>query len=217
MRIIAGQFRGRTLEAPPGISTRPTGDRVREALFSMLASRVGSFDGLRVADLYAGSGALGLEALSRGAAHATFVETDRGAFEAVSIDPVSRTVRVVLAPAGEFTASALLRIEQPAAVKGAGMYRAVRQFNSERGGLVIPLGTTATTVELTAEEVKTSLRKARLSVIEERALRMRHGASVEKDAPLARAAVAVVISTLCPLRRICSCAAAKSAWATSGG
>ena len=83
MRIIAGQFRGRTLEAPPGISTRPTGDRVREALFSMLASRIGSFEGLRVADLYAGSGALGLEALSRGAAHATFVETDASAQAAI--------------------------------------------------------------------------------------------------------------------------------------
>jgi 16S rRNA (guanine966-N2)-methyltransferase len=76
MRIIAGQFRGRTLQAPPGLATRPTADRVREALFSMLTSRVGSFAGLRVADLYAGTGALGLEAISRGAAHATFVETD---------------------------------------------------------------------------------------------------------------------------------------------
>lgn len=74
MRIIAGQFRGRPLDAPAGDSTRPTADRVREALFSMLASRLGSFEGLRVADLYAGSGALGFEALSRGAAHATFVE-----------------------------------------------------------------------------------------------------------------------------------------------
>jgi 16S rRNA (guanine966-N2)-methyltransferase len=76
VRIIAGQFRGRPLDAPPGLDTRPTGDRVREALFSMLASRLGSFEGLRVADLYAGSGALGLEALSRGAEHATFVEKD---------------------------------------------------------------------------------------------------------------------------------------------
>ena len=76
MRIIAGQFRGRPLQAPPGLATRPTADRVREALFSMLASRVGSFEDLRVADLYAGSGALGLEALSRGAGQATFVETD---------------------------------------------------------------------------------------------------------------------------------------------
>lgn len=79
MRIIAGQWRGRVIEAPPGQSTRPTADRVRETLFSMLASRLGSFEDLRVADLYAGSGALGLEALSRGAASVTFVEIDRTA------------------------------------------------------------------------------------------------------------------------------------------
>lgn len=83
MRIIAGQFRGRPLQAPPGLATCPTADRVREALYSMLASRVGSFEDLRVADLYAGSGALGLEALSRGAAHATFVETDARAQAAI--------------------------------------------------------------------------------------------------------------------------------------
>ena len=76
MRIIAGQWRGRPIDAPPGSSTRPTGDRVRETLFSMLVSRLGSFEDLRVADLFAGSGALGFEALSRGAAHATFVEND---------------------------------------------------------------------------------------------------------------------------------------------
>ena len=75
MRIISGAWRGRTLEAPPGLATRPTADRVREALFSMLVSRLGSFEDLRVADLFAGSGALGFEAVSRGAAHATFVES----------------------------------------------------------------------------------------------------------------------------------------------
>lgn len=83
MRIVAGRFRGRGLQAPPGDSTRPTADRVREALFSMLASRLGSFDGLRVADLFAGSGAFGFEALSRGAAHATFVEADPAAAAAI--------------------------------------------------------------------------------------------------------------------------------------
>jgi 16S rRNA (guanine966-N2)-methyltransferase len=76
VRIIAGAWRGRAIEAPPGQGTRPTADRVRETLFSMLASRLGSFEELRVADLFAGSGALGLEALSRGAASATFVESD---------------------------------------------------------------------------------------------------------------------------------------------
>ena len=83
MRIVAGQWRGRTLEAPPGTATRPTADRVRETLFSMLASRLGTFDGLRVADLFAGSGALGLEALSRGAANATFVEQNAAAIAAI--------------------------------------------------------------------------------------------------------------------------------------
>jgi 16S rRNA (guanine966-N2)-methyltransferase len=79
MRIIAGEWRGRPIEAPPGRATRPTADRVRETLFSMLASRLGTFDGLGVADLFAGSGALGLEALSRGAERATFVESDPAA------------------------------------------------------------------------------------------------------------------------------------------
>ena len=76
MRIIAGKWRGRTLEAPPSLATRPTGNRVREALFSMLSSRLGSFEDLRVADLFAGSGALGFEAFSRGAASVVFVEHD---------------------------------------------------------------------------------------------------------------------------------------------
>ena len=84
MRIIAGEWRGRRLVAPDGRLTRPTADRTRETLFSMLASRLGSFEGLRVADLYAGSGALGLEALSRGASHATFVEIDRAALKAIA-------------------------------------------------------------------------------------------------------------------------------------
>jgi 16S rRNA (guanine966-N2)-methyltransferase len=83
MRVIAGQWRGRPLVAPKGDATRPTADRTREALFSMLASRLGSFDGLAVADLFAGSGALGIEALSRGAATCLFVEHDRAALDAL--------------------------------------------------------------------------------------------------------------------------------------
>jgi len=66
------------------LQTRPTADRTRETLFSMLVSRIGSFEGLRVADLYAGSGALALEALSRGAAHAVLVENDRAALTAIA-------------------------------------------------------------------------------------------------------------------------------------
>lgn len=83
MRIIAGAWRGRRIEPPAGASTRPTADRVRETLFSMLVSRIGSFEDLSVADLFAGSGALGLEALSRGAAQATFVDRDSKAVAAI--------------------------------------------------------------------------------------------------------------------------------------
>ncbi len=83
MRIIAGEWRGRKLTAPQGEATRPTADRTREALFSMLVSRLGSFEGLSAADLFAGSGALGLEALSRGAAACLFVEQDAAAIRAL--------------------------------------------------------------------------------------------------------------------------------------
>ncbi|MBT2187128.1 16S rRNA (guanine(966)-N(2))-methyltransferase RsmD [Sphingobium nicotianae] len=83
MRIIAGQWRGRQLVAPAGDATRPTADRTRETLFSMLVSRLGSFEDLRVGDFFAGSGALGLEALSRGAASCLFVERDRAAIAAI--------------------------------------------------------------------------------------------------------------------------------------
>lgn len=79
MRIVAGSFKGRRLHAPAGASTRPTADRVREALFSIL----GTLDGERVLDLFAGSGALGIEALSRGAAEAIFVDSDSRAVAAI--------------------------------------------------------------------------------------------------------------------------------------
>lgn len=76
MRIIAGKFRGKQLNSPSDESIRPTGDRVRESMFSILTSRFGPvFDGIRVLDLFAGTGALGFEALSRGASHVTFVDT----------------------------------------------------------------------------------------------------------------------------------------------
>lgn len=75
MRIVAGRWRGQPLRQPPGDITRPTTDRVREALFSAIESRM-DLAGARVLDAFAGSGALGLEALSRGAAHATFCEVN---------------------------------------------------------------------------------------------------------------------------------------------
>jgi len=87
MRVIAGRYGGRRLAAPPGSSTRPTSDRVREALFSILGVRLG---GARVLDLFAGSGALGIEALSRGAESAVFVDAApaaiRANLEALDID-----------------------------------------------------------------------------------------------------------------------------------
>lgn len=83
MRIIAGNWRGRKIIAPKGDVTRPTADRTRERLFSMMVSRLGDFADLRILDLFSGSGALGLEALSRGGAHCTFVEQDRDAIAAL--------------------------------------------------------------------------------------------------------------------------------------
>lgn len=90
MRIIAGEHRGRVLKAPKGDGTRPTTDRVRESLMSMLASARGGFEGAVVLDAFAGSGGLGIEALSRGAAAAVFCEQGR---EAASV--IERNLRTV--------------------------------------------------------------------------------------------------------------------------
>lgn len=101
MRIVGGLYRSRELVAPRGQKTRPTSDRVREALFSMLTSQQ-DFAGLRVLDLFAGTGALGLEALSRGAQSAVFVEQDRAALRALSHNVgalgVEAQVRVLALP-----------------------------------------------------------------------------------------------------------------------
>lgn len=83
-RIIGGAAGGRRIAVPAGTGTRPTGDRAREAMFSSLEAEFGSFHGLAVLDLYAGSGAIGLEALSRGAARVVLVESDRTAAEVVA-------------------------------------------------------------------------------------------------------------------------------------
>lgn len=88
MRVVAGSAKGRKLVAPAGRDTRPTSDRVREAVFSMLMS-LDAVDGGTVADLFAGSGALGVEALSRGAAHVTFVEHDAAALRAIETNLAS--------------------------------------------------------------------------------------------------------------------------------
>ena len=94
MRIVAGSRKGHRIDAPKGVITRPTGDRVREALFSI----VGPVEGARVLDVFAGSGALGLEALSRGASSAVFVERDREACRVISrnLEKLRLTGAVVL-------------------------------------------------------------------------------------------------------------------------
>ncbi|TCO44312.1 16S rRNA (guanine966-N2)-methyltransferase [Kribbella antiqua] len=113
-RIIGGAAGGRRIAVPPGSGTRPTADRVREALFSSLESEFGSFHGLAVLDLYAGSGAIGLEALSRGAARVVLVESDRRA-----ADVISANVRVVGLPG----ATVLTRpVEKVAAGEGLGPF-----------------------------------------------------------------------------------------------
>jgi 16S rRNA (guanine966-N2)-methyltransferase len=89
MRIVAGELRGRRLFAPNGHEFRPTTDRVKETMFNILNNRV-EWDGARVCDLFAGSGSLGLEALSRGAARATFVENDRS-----SLDVLRRNIEAL--------------------------------------------------------------------------------------------------------------------------
>ncbi|MGW2181720.1 16S rRNA (guanine(966)-N(2))-methyltransferase RsmD [Streptomyces sp. NPDC001732] len=95
-RVIAGSAGGRRLAVPPGTGTRPTSDRAREGLFSTWEALLGSLEGVRIADLYAGSGAVGLEALSRGAAHALLVEADPRA-----VRTVRDNVRVLGLPGAE--------------------------------------------------------------------------------------------------------------------
>jgi len=118
VRIIAGALGGRRIDSPPGRGTRPTSDRVREALFSAL----GPLDGMLVIDLYAGSGALGLESLSRGAASVLFVEKHPGALRVlrqnVNVLGLEERARVVAAdvargPRGEPSPADLLLVDPP--------------------------------------------------------------------------------------------------------
>jgi 16S rRNA (guanine966-N2)-methyltransferase len=109
MRVIAGSFGGLRLKAPKGSQTRPTSDRVREALFSMLtALEPEAIAGARVLDLFAGSGALGIEALSRGAAAAAFVDDSPSAIEAIraNLTTVRREAEVARRPALAYLAAA---------------------------------------------------------------------------------------------------------------
>jgi 16S rRNA (guanine966-N2)-methyltransferase len=113
LRIVAGAWRGRVLRVPPGQDTRPTADRVRQALFDMLLHAPWGgrdlLDGARVLDAFAGTGALGLEALSRGAAHATFMEQGRVALE---------VVRANIAACGAEDRAAVLAVDTLLAPRG---------------------------------------------------------------------------------------------------
>lgn len=95
MRVVAGRFKGRTLHAPKGRATRPTSDKVREATFSVL----GNVEGVWVLDLFAGSGALGIEALSRGAAYAFFIDNDAASVAAIERNVGALDVRFATARA----------------------------------------------------------------------------------------------------------------------
>ncbi len=124
MRIVAGKFRGKQLGSPEDASIRPTADRVRESIFNILASRLGPrLDGRRVVDLFAGTGALGLEALSRGAAHVVFVDTGaeargliRDHIEAFGAGGIARLLRrdaTNLGPAGTMGPVDLVFLDPP--------------------------------------------------------------------------------------------------------
>ncbi|MFL6117230.1 MAG: 16S rRNA (guanine(966)-N(2))-methyltransferase RsmD [Catenulispora sp.] len=129
-RVIAGQARGRRLAVPPGDRTRPTGDRAREGLFSALEAEFGGLAGLRVLDLFAGSGALGLEALSRGAGSVLLVESDRRVTQLIARNiatvglPGARVVadraeRAVGGPAPKEAPFDLVLLDPPYAVSDA--------------------------------------------------------------------------------------------------
>jgi 16S rRNA (guanine966-N2)-methyltransferase len=108
MRVISGTARGRRLVAPEGATTRPTSDRVREATLNALGS-LGAVVDARILDLFAGSGALGIEALSRGAAHVTFVDQDTAAIRAIERNlatcGLADRARVVTSPVARFVAT----------------------------------------------------------------------------------------------------------------
>jgi 16S rRNA (guanine966-N2)-methyltransferase len=153
-RIVAGAARGRRIAAPPGRATRPTADRAREGLFSALEAQLGSFAGRRVADLYAGTGAVGLEALSRGAAAVLLVESDPAAVRVLRANVAAvglpgaevrtgRVERVVAAPPGTTCAAAydVVFLDPPYEVADADLRAVLRDALAHRwvvkGGLVV--------------------------------------------------------------------------------
>ena len=142
-RIIAGSHRGRRLHVPAGTGTRPTADRAREALFSSLQSLI-DLDGAAVLDLYAGSGALGLEALSRGAATATLVENAPPALTALraNVEQLGLAATVVDADAGRYLAGAvspydLVLVDPPYELEVEPVLAALHPWMTDGGVLVV--------------------------------------------------------------------------------
>jgi 16S rRNA (guanine966-N2)-methyltransferase len=130
LRIVAGRWGGRRLQAPPGDATRPTSDRVREALFSILEARVVD---ARVLDLFAGSGALGIEALSRGAAEATFVDSAPAAIRSIkaNLEALGAQAEVRRADARRFLSGASGEARQYDLVFLDPPYRLARRLGAE--------------------------------------------------------------------------------------
>jgi 16S rRNA (guanine966-N2)-methyltransferase len=138
MRVVAGRYKGRRLTAPRGTATRPTQDKVREAVFNLL----GPIEGARVLDLYAGSGALGIEALSRGAASITFVESDTAALGAIrsNLELVgAEEVQVVRANVASFLAQAARRGQSWDLVFCDPPYRLAHRLGRDLGELLPPV------------------------------------------------------------------------------
>jgi 16S rRNA (guanine966-N2)-methyltransferase len=147
MRVVAGEFGGRRLVSPEGTATRPTTDRVREAIFNSLAS-AGALPGAHVADLYAGSGAVGIEALSRGAEHCVFVERDRAAVVALdaNLDALDLRARAKVVTGDALTSARALAVDVVFADPPYYFDRWAELFAAVRSELVIAESGVALTV-----------------------------------------------------------------------
>ncbi|MBV9005797.1 MAG: 16S rRNA (guanine(966)-N(2))-methyltransferase RsmD [Solirubrobacterales bacterium] len=164
MRVVAGEFGGRRLVAPRGRATRPTADRVREATFSIL----GSVQGARVLDLFAGSGALAIEALSRGALAATLVDTSPAAIAAIkrNLSTVGATAEVLRQPAAAFLGGARANARQYDLVFLDPPYQSAGDVGRELSATLIPV--LATDARIVAESDRRAPLALALSLVQER-------------------------------------------------
>jgi 16S rRNA (guanine966-N2)-methyltransferase len=164
MRVIAGTYGGRELIAPKGRATRPTSDRVREALFSIL----GDMSDLRVLDLFAGSGALGIEALSRGAAQATLVDSARAAVAVIrrNLEALGIEAEVVSQPAERFLQGASRDARQYDLVFLDPPYRDASTLGRELSSALMPI--LAADARVVAESDRRSPLGLELSLLDER-------------------------------------------------